>query len=166
MPHTEAAALTRPNASLTDGRRVRSVFQQSSRSFQTPSERPNSNASAGFDGFPPPKTLTTTSDPDSLANGGVPVSTYTARFGKCMHFASRGTHLVDYHSNRVYVSLLRRRAVIQSESRWNEEFRCHELGGPSAHLGLRGVHIQAGIIHDGHEPEVCKACRDGVGIRD
>jgi len=76
IPQADAAALTRPSTSVTCGRSVRSVCQQSSRSFQTPSERPSSRAFSGFGGFPPSKTLNTTSDVDSLPNGGVPVSTY------------------------------------------------------------------------------------------
>ena len=81
VPQTDAAALTRSKTFLTGGRRVRSCCQQSSRSFQTLSERPSSSAFAGFNGFPPPKTLNTTSDVDNLPNGGVPVSTLIGRRG-------------------------------------------------------------------------------------
>ena len=84
MPQADAAALTRAKTSLTGGRSVRSVCQQSSKSFQTLSERPSSCAFAGFDGFPPSKTLNTTSDVDSLPNGGAPVSTYIGGIGKGM----------------------------------------------------------------------------------
>jgi len=82
-PQAHAAALTHPKISLTDGRSVRPACQQSSTSFQTLSERPSSGAFGGFKGLSPPKTLVNTSDVDSLANGGVPVSTYTGRIGKC-----------------------------------------------------------------------------------
>ena len=67
---------------MTGGRRVRSVCQLSSRSLQTLPERPSSSAFAGFNGFPPSKTLNTTSDVDSLPNGGVPVSTYIRGIGE------------------------------------------------------------------------------------
>ena len=79
IPHSDDAALTRLETSLIGGRSVRWVCQQSSNNFQTLSERPTSNAFAGFEGLPPPTTLNTTSDPDNFPNGSVPVSTWTGR---------------------------------------------------------------------------------------
>ena len=82
IPQTEAAALTWPRTSFTDGRSARSVCQHSSSRRQTLLERPSSGAFTGFDGLAPPKTLNTTSDPDSLPNGSSPVSTCTGGIGK------------------------------------------------------------------------------------
>jgi len=157
--------MTRSETSLIDGRESRSVCQQSSSSFQTSSQRPSSRAFAGFEGLAPPKILKTTSDPDNLPNGGVPVRTYKVRISIRAHWVSRGTHLVYHHSHRVYVCLLRRRTLLQSEPRWNKEFWCHERSGSSTYCGLRRLHPEVWVTHDCHEPEVCKACRDGVGIR-
>lgn len=81
VPRTNAAAFTRREKSMTEGRRVRWVCQLSSSSSQTLWERPSSSVFVGFEGFPPLKTLNTTSDKESLPNGSVPVSTYTGRVG-------------------------------------------------------------------------------------
>ena len=75
MRHADAADLIRARTSLTGGRRPRSVGQESSRSFQTSSEKPRLSAFVGFEGLVPLKTLITTSGPVCLPNGIVPVST-------------------------------------------------------------------------------------------
>ena len=85
MPQTEAAPLTRSETSLTDGREVRSVCQQSSSSFQISLESPSSNAFAGFEGFSPAKALQTASDPENSLNGNVPVRTYKVRISMRAH---------------------------------------------------------------------------------
>ena len=76
VPQIDAAAFTQSKTPFIEGRSVRWVCQQSSSSSQTLSERPSSSAFVGFDGFFPSMTLNTTSDPDSVPNGSVPVSTY------------------------------------------------------------------------------------------
>ena len=136
MLQTEAAPLTRVETSLINGREIRSVCQQSSSSFQTSSESPSSSAFAGFDGLSPLKTSTTTSYFDILPNGNVPVRTYKVGINMRTHSASRGMHLVHYHSHRIYVGLLRRRASVQSEPWWNKEFWCHERSGPATYFDL------------------------------
>jgi len=115
MPQTEAAALTRTETSVIDGREVRSVCQQSSNSFQTSSERPSLSAFAGFEGFSPLKTLKTSSDPDSLPNGSVPVSTCEARISTRTHQSSRDMYLIYHHTHCVYVGLLRGFALIEAK---------------------------------------------------
>ena len=134
---TAATALIRPRTSVIRGRRARSFCQQSSRSFQTLSERPISRAFAGFNGFPPSKTLNITSDVDSLPNGSVPVSTYIRGIGKCVCWPLYDTHLVDYHPHRVYVGCLRGRAPVQSEHGWDKDFWWHERSGPPKFMGAR-----------------------------
>ena len=112
MPQAEAAALTRAETPSTDGREVWSVFQQSSSSSQTSSERPRLSASAGFEGLPPTTTLKTTSDPDILPNGSFPVRTCKGRINMRAHWASRGTYLVYHHPHRIYVGLLRKPTLV------------------------------------------------------
>lgn len=80
MPQIDAATLRRPKTSLTGGRSIRLVSQQSSNNFHTPSERPVSSAFTGFNGFSPSRTLNTAS---SSLNGNVPVSTYIGVIDKC-----------------------------------------------------------------------------------
>jgi hypothetical protein len=92
VPQADAAALTRLKKSVTEGRNARWVCQLSSNSFQILSEMPSLSASAGLKGFPPPKTLNTTSDEDSFPNGSVPVSTYTRRVGMRVHVRHRVVH--------------------------------------------------------------------------
>ena len=158
--------MTRSKTSLTNGREIRSACQQSSSSFQTSSESPSSSAFAGFEGLSPAKALKTASDPENSPNGSVPVRTYKGRINIRVHLASRGMHLVYHHSHRVYICLLRRRALIQSELWWNKELWCHERSRPSIYYGLRRLHSEAWITHDGRKLEVCEARRDGVGIHD
>ena len=88
MPQTEAAPLIRSETSFIDGRELRSGCQQSSSSFQTLLERPSSSEFVGFEGLPPSKTLKTTSDPDNLPNGSVPVRTYKVRINT-VHIGNR-----------------------------------------------------------------------------
>ena len=166
IPQAEAANLTRSETTFTDGREVRSVCQQSSSSFQTLSESPSSSAFSGFEGLSPAKTLKTTSDPVDLPNGNVPVRTYKVGINMRTHWISRGMHLVHYHSHRIYVGLLRRYALVQSEPRWNKELWCHEISGPSTCFYFGRLHFKAWVMYNGHEPEVREACRNGVGIRD
>ena len=92
IPQTDAAASIRRERSATNGRRVGWVCQLSSSSSQTLSERPSSNAFAGFEGFPPPTTSNTTSDEESLPNGSVPVSTCMRRIDVRVHVGHRVVH--------------------------------------------------------------------------
>jgi len=166
VPQIEAAVLTRLETSITDGRSLRSLCQQSSSSFQTLSERPSSRAFVGFEGVPPPKTLNTTSGPGSLPNGSVPVSTYVGGINMRVHQVSCDAYLVYHHGYCVHVGLLRRYALVQPKSRWDKELRSHERSGPSACFRIRRRHPEAWVVYDGHEPEVRETCRDGVLIRD
>ena len=166
IPQADAAALTRPKTSFTDGRSARSALQHSSNSFQTSSERPRFSAFAGLEGLPPSRTLKTTSDPESLPNGSVPMSTYTRRIDICVCWTSCGMYLVYHHRHRIYISFFRRHTPVQSELGRNKKLRCHKRSGPPAHLGLRRIHPQAWVMYDGHEPEVREACCDGVDICD
>lgn len=143
MPQTEAAPLTQVETSLIDGREVRSASQQSSSNFQTSSERPSSNALAGFEGLSPPKALKTASDPENLSDGSVPVRTYRVGINERAHWALRSTHLIHHHSYRVYVGRLRRPARLQSEPWRKKEFWCHEKSGLPAHYGLQRFHPEA-----------------------
>ena len=59
----EAADLVRPKTFVTDGSGSRSVCQQSSSSFQTPSERPSCDVFSGLVGLVPVKPLNTTLHP-------------------------------------------------------------------------------------------------------
>ena len=140
IPRTDAAALIRPETPSIDGRSARSACQQPSSRLQTSSERPSSNAFAGFVGFSPSMILSTNSDPDTSPNGSVPVSTYTGKMNICVRWEVCSTYLVDYHCNRVRVGFLRRQALVQPESGWNKKFRCHERSRPSAYCGARRVH--------------------------
>lgn len=134
VPQTEAATLTRLETSVTDGRSLRSLCQESSSSFQTFSERPSPDAFSGFKGLPPSNTLNTISGPGSPPNGSVPVSTCTGRINTRTRQASRGGYLVYHHCHRVYVAFLRRHTLFQPKPRRDKEFRSHERSGPSACL--------------------------------
>ena len=136
MPQVEAADLTQAETSATDGREAKSVFQQSSSSLQTLSERPSSIEFAGFRGFSPPRTLKITSGPSRLPYGNDPVRIYNVRINIHAHWAPRDTYLVYYHRHRVHICPLCRRALIQSESRLNEELWRHERSGPTGYCRL------------------------------
>ena len=166
IPQVEAADLTQAETSPTDGREAESVFQQSSSSLQTLSERPSSIAFAGFRGFSPPKTLKITSEPWRLPYGNDPVRTYRARINMRAHWAPHHTYLVYYHRHRIYVCPLCGYTPFQSKSRRNEELRCHEMSGSASYSGLWRFHPEARVMHDGHGPEVCETCRDRAGVRD
>ena len=135
-PQVEAADLTQAETSLTDGREAESVFQQSSSSLQTSSESPSSIAFSGFRGFSPPKTLKITSGPSSLPNGKDPVRTYNVRINIRTKWAPRYTYLEHCHRHRVHIGPLCGRALVQSESRRNQELWRHERSGSTGYCGL------------------------------
>ena len=136
MPQVEAARLKQAETSFTDGREAESVFQQSSSSLQTLSERPSSIAFAGFRGFCPPKTLKITSGPPSLPYGNDPVRAYRARINTRAHWAPYHTYLVYYHRHRIYVCPLCGYTFFQPKSRWNEELWCNKRTGPTRYCGF------------------------------
>ena len=126
VPHTEAAAFTRPNTSVIGGRSVRLVCQQSPSRSQSLSERPSFGAFAGFGGLPSDMTSRITSVVDRLLNGGDPVSTYTGWVYKRMGYRSHDSYLVYCHSHRVYVGFLRRNALVQTELPRHKKLRRRE----------------------------------------
>ena len=136
MPQAEAANLTQAETSFTDGREAESVFQQSSSSLQTLSERPSSIAFAGLRGFSSPKTLKTTPGPSRLPYGNDPVRTYDARINKRAHWATHHTYLEYCHRHRVYVGPLCRRTLVQSVFRRNEELWCCEMRSSTSYYRL------------------------------
>ena len=135
-PQVEAADLTQAETSFTDGREAHLAFQQSSSSLQASSESPSSIAFSGFRGFSPPKILKITSGPSSLPNGKDPVRTYNVRINIRAKRAPRYTHLEYCHRHRIHIGPLCRRALVQSESRRNEELWRHERSGSTSYYGL------------------------------
>ena len=85
---------------------------------------------------------------------------------KRVSWVSRGMHLVDCYSHRVYIGFLRTYALVQTRPGRHKDLWCHERSRPTTLKLLRRLHFEAWVKHNGREPKVYEACGDGVGILD